>query len=131
MTPCNQLTDTDVVFPVKGAAKGTEDDLRREMKSIGHEKGVRPQWTCGPYEILRISGEAIAKSRPQFDNGRILAAGVRNGQLSWRPDLKKGCLVRSDEQQWCQDLRVQEVRLNKLQQCESGKIEQWEMERRS
>ena len=92
MTPCNQLTDTDVIFPDKRAAKGTEDDLRREMKSIGHEKRVRPQWTCGPYEILKISGEAIAKSRPQFDNGRILAAGVRNGQLSWRPDLKKGCM---------------------------------------
>ena len=54
---------------------------------------------------LRISAEAIIASKPQFDNGGILAAGVRNGQLSWRPDLKQKCLVRSDEQQWCKDLR--------------------------
>ena len=105
MTPPCQITDSDVVFPVKAHAKVAEDELRREMKSIAAEKGERPDWTCGPYEILRISAEAIIASKPQFDNGGILAAGVRNGQLSWRPDLKQKCLVRSDEQQWCKDLR--------------------------
>jgi hypothetical protein len=105
MTPPCQITDSDVVFPVKAQAKHAEDALRREMKSIASEKGQRPDWTCGPYEILRISAEAILASKPQFDNGGVLAAGVRNGQLSWRPDLETGRLVRSDEQQWCKDLR--------------------------
>ena len=45
------------------------------------------------------------KTKPQFDEGGILAAGVRNGQLSYRPDFEKKCLVRTDEQQWCKDLR--------------------------
>ena len=104
MTPACQITDTDVVFPVKGNAKNAEDDLRREFKAIAEAKGERCDWTCGPYEILRISAEAILKSKPKFDSGGILAAGVRNGQLSYRPDFEKNKLVRTDEQQWCQEL---------------------------
>ena len=106
MTPNQQITDTDAVFPLKGNAKGAEDDIRREMKSIADSTGQRPNWTCGPYEILRISAEAIIRTKPDFDAGGILAAGVRNGQLSLRPDFKQKRLVRTDEQDWCKNLRT-------------------------
>ena len=79
MTPPCQLTDSDGVFSVKSHAKHAEDELRKEMKSIAAQKGERPDWTCGPCEILRISAEAIIASKPQFDDGGILAAGARNG----------------------------------------------------
>ena len=42
MTPNNQLTDTDVVFPLEANAKIAEDDLRREMKAFAESKGERP-----------------------------------------------------------------------------------------
>ena len=85
-----------MVLPLKTNAKIAEDDLRREMRTFADSKGQRPDWQCGPYEIVRISVEAIMKTKPQFDEGGILAAGVRNGQLSYRPDFEKKCLVRTD-----------------------------------
>jgi hypothetical protein len=105
MTPCCQITDSDVVFPVKAQAKIAEDNVRREFKSIADENNDKVDWSCGPYEILRISAEAIINSKADFDGGGILSAGVRNGQLSWRPNLLTRRLERTDKQQWCMDLK--------------------------
>ena len=53
MTSTAQLTDTDVVFPLKANAKIAEDGLRREMRAFADSKGQRPDWQCGH---MRLSG---------------------------------------------------------------------------
>jgi len=106
MGPACQITNSDVACSVKAHVRVAENEFRKEMKSFAADETERPTWTCGPYELVKICGGALINSKLEIDNGGILAAGVRNGQLSWRPDLKKGKLVKSDEQEWHMALRT-------------------------
>ena len=54
-----QVTDTDVAFPFKAAASRSQASLRRELREKALEEKTPCIFKCGPYEILRITYEAV------------------------------------------------------------------------
>ena len=79
--------------------------MRRELKAKAVEEGVEPCYTCGPYEILRISYEACKYiEEKSAKDGLLLKAMRRSAFLHWRPSLSTGGFVPSDSQSWAKDL---------------------------
>ena len=61
--------------------------------------GEKIEFDYTPHAILRLSGKALIQTRPRMGPGNIvLAAGIRNGQLSYRPDFEQKRLVKSCDQ---------------------------------
>jgi hypothetical protein len=101
MTSCLQLTDTDLAFPLKAAARRAKDRLKREMRDQASMQDQSASFRCGPYEVLRISYEAhVHMVELNAKENTVVRALRRNGMLSYRPSLSQNKMVRSDEQDW-------------------------------
>ena len=59
MTPVLQLTDTDVAFLLKSEAATAKEQLIMDLKAKSRQEGVRENFSCGHYEILRIVHDAL------------------------------------------------------------------------
>ena len=105
MTACMQVSDTTVIFVLKCEGRSEEESMRREMIEIYRESGVRAEMQCGPYEWMRISGNACARARRKFEGNELLVACIQNCLLVYRPDFERQCLVPITQQQWFKDLR--------------------------
>lgn len=104
MTPVLQLTDTDVAFLLKSEAATAKEKLIMDLKAKSRQEGVRENFSCGHYEILRIVHEACNGLTEKMHKQDTILSGLRrNGMLAWRPDLIKGRLVRSDDQFWTKE----------------------------
>ena len=104
MTPVLQLTDTDVAFLLKSEAATAKEKLIMDLKAKSRQEGVRENFSCGHYEILRIVHDACNGLIEKMHKQDTILSGLRrNGMLAWRPDLTLGKLVRSDEQFWAKD----------------------------
>ena len=112
MTPCLQLTDTDIAFPVKCAATAEKQKLAREMRTAALNAGIVPSFRCGPAEILKISQAAHQAMVATNLKDKVVLKGLRrNGMLSWRPDLVSGKLTDPSNEEWCKDMPVGSHRL--------------------
>ena len=105
MTSCLQLTDTDIAAPFKSAAMRVKQRVAAEMKHIRQQRGQMSNFKCGAAEVLRIAFEAHEYIENLNLQNQVVLRGLRrNGMLSWRPSLSRGCLLRSDEQQWAREM---------------------------
>ena len=105
MTAVLQLTDTDVSFPLKSAAKRAKHELKREMRARAASCGETASFRCGPLEILRIAYESHMAVKELNERENLVLAGLRrNSTLSLRPCLRTRRTVRSDTQDWCKNL---------------------------
>ena len=106
MTPVAQLTDTDIAFILKAIAEITKREIARQVRAAGSVDGETVTLENLSLEnIIKIAHEAHKGMVKRAGELNLVLAGLRrNRMLSWRPDLSKGKLVRSDEQQWAKDL---------------------------
>ena len=59
------------------------------MKAAAAQTGVRETFKCGAPEILQIIHTALEKMEEKVKNtSPVLAAGVRNGLLAYRPNWR-------------------------------------------
>ena len=100
-----QVTDTDVAFPFKAAARRSQANLRRELREKALEEKTPCILKCGPYEILRITYEAVCYIEQQNLEFEVLLKALRrNGYLAYRPDFANQKLVPVDENEpWVKD----------------------------
>ena len=55
---------------------------------------------------------SVMKLNQDILEGNTILKGMRrNGMLSYRPDLVAGCLVKSETQAWCKDMKEGSHRL--------------------
>ena len=84
VTAVLQLTDIDVAFLIKAAANRGQQALRRELR----EKAIEEKTPCvfkrGPYEVLRLTYEAIKHVAAAERAGAVLVEGVEE---EWLPGL--------------------------------------------
>ena len=93
ITAVLQLTDTDVAFSLKAAARRSQEQLRRELRQKAIEEDIACVCRCGPYEILRIAHEAFKHCEKQNQEEQTLLKGLRrNGFLAYRPCFESKCL---------------------------------------
>jgi hypothetical protein len=93
-----QVIDTDVAFPFRAAASRSQATLKRELGEKAFEEKAPCILKCGPYEILRITYEAICHIEQQkSDHEVLLKAMRRNGYLAYRPDFEQQKLIPVDE----------------------------------
>jgi hypothetical protein len=88
-----QLTDTDVAFSLKAAARRSQEQLSRELRQKAIEEDIACVFRCGPYEILRLAHEAFKHCEKQNQEEQTLLKGLRrNGFLAYRPCFESKCL---------------------------------------
>ena len=106
MTPVLQLTDTDIAFILKQCAEIRKREIARELRAAAKAEGEMAVLDDLSLEnILKIAGRAHKGVQEKVADTKLVLAGLRrNRMLSWRPDLKTGKLIRSDEQSWAKEL---------------------------
>ena len=104
MTSVLQLTDTDFARPLKVAAHEAKQELRQLLKAAARQTGAHEGLKCGPREILQIIHMALEKmERNMRGKDAVLAAGVRNGILGYRPNWSQRKLEPVEEQPWFEE----------------------------
>ena len=107
MTPCLQLTDTDIAFPLKRAAAAEKSKLARERRTAALKVGETANFSFGPEEIVRTAQAAHkAMVATNLTDQTVLKGLRRNGMLSWRPDLEAGKMIDPSHQSWCAEMPV-------------------------
>ena len=100
-----QITDTGYARPVKVFAVEEKAQIRQELKAIAVQTGTRQSLTCKPVEILTIIHGALRRLKAYSDEKNlVLAEGLRNALLAYRPNWSTGKLVPVVEQAWTKDL---------------------------
>ena len=103
-TPLLQVTDTDFAQSFKASVSQAQMELRQQCRQEAKLAGVKPNFSCGAKEILKIIRKAEALQQKRHESKPwIIAACRRNGWLHWRPDFLQNKLVDCRQQKWCQD----------------------------
>ena len=103
MTPCGQLTDTDLAFPAQAGArrKKTEIMNRQRDAHLASNPSETGTYRCTAQDMLEIAIAAHdAMVRLNEVDDIVLKGLRRNGEFAWRPDSERNRLVRSDTQAW-------------------------------
>ena len=103
MTPCGQLTDTDLAFPAQAGArrKKTEIMSRQRDAHLSSNPSESGTYRCTAQDMMEIAIAAHdAMVRLNEVDDIVLKGLRRNGEFAWRPDLERNRLVRSDTQAW-------------------------------
>ena len=101
MTPVLQITDTDFSASFKAGVRRAQAEERIAITQAARLKGIRAEFKCGAYEIMKIAAKAHKFQEERNDNTQwVLRSGRNNGHLAFRPDFSIGKLVKSDSQEW-------------------------------
>ena len=89
MTAVLQITDTDFAFLMKCYAEEVKKEARVQLEAVAAQANKEVTLKCGAFEILQIIAGSLKmlKEVPLKEN-LVLAAGRRNGILTWRPVSK-------------------------------------------
>jgi hypothetical protein len=103
-TPLLQVTDTDFAQSFKASVSQAQMELRQQCRQEAKLAGVKPTFSCGAKEILKIirKAEALQQKRHEVKPW-IIAACRRNGWLHWRPDFLNNRLADCRQQKWCEE----------------------------
>ncbi len=101
MTSRLQLTDTDFAHVFKEKAKEVKARLVLEISLLSQKLGAPADFSCGAYEVMRITYEAHMAVKKQLEeNNSLLSALRRNGMLSWRPHVQSKTLIDTNSLSW-------------------------------
>ena len=105
MTSVLQITDTGFARPLKVNAIGAKAAMRQQLKAAAAQTGAETTLKCGPLEIMTIIHESLEKLvEDTAGKNLVLAEGLRNGLLAYRPNWKTGKLESVEGQAWTKDL---------------------------
>ena len=103
MTSRLQLTDTDFAHVFKEKAKEVKSRLVLEISLLSQKLNIRPDFSCGAYEIMRITFESHMATKTQLEASNLLLSALRrNGMLSWRPHIETKQLLETSTLSWAE-----------------------------
>ena len=122
MTSCLQITDTGFARRLKVHAVAAKMAMRQRLKAAAKQTGTEEALKCGSLEILQIIHDALARLQQETkEKNLVLAEGLRNGHLAYRPDWEAKCLQPTEGQAWRKGLP---------QLCESHRLQDsWSKDR--
>ena len=88
MTPCMQLTDTDLAFLVKKAVNRMKTELARDMRKRARLRGEKESFKCGLEEIIKVCQCAHNEMVEVNAKDDVVVGGTRrNGMGCYRVNV--------------------------------------------
>ena len=105
MTSALQITGTGFARPLKVCAIEAKARMRQNLKAVAAQTGAVEAFKCRPFELLTIIHESLRQlTVSTVEKNLVLAEGMRNGHLAYRPNWSTNLLEPVEGQPWRSEL---------------------------